>query len=78
MRVGEKDEEAWEVLELVDGVLKETGEVLKKQGKANLGEWVKEKLVETEGDAGRMVVLVSWLLDARAIAKRQGRADGAL
>lgn len=59
VRVGVKDEEAWEVLQLLSGVCKETGQVLKREGKGNLGEWVGEKLAETEGDAGRMIELVS-------------------
>ncbi|ORY89060.1 hypothetical protein BCR35DRAFT_300847 [Leucosporidium creatinivorum] len=55
VRVGVKDEEAWEMLELLAGVCTETGEVLQRMGKANLGEWVKEKLVETEGEPGKMI-----------------------
>ncbi|GAA5859445.1 hypothetical protein JCM1840_004620 [Sporobolomyces johnsonii] len=55
VKVGLKDEEAWECLELIVGVLKETGEVLKKEGKGNLGQWVSEKLVQTQGDSGEMV-----------------------
>lgn len=62
VRVGKKDDVAWEVLELLSGVCVETGEVLQGLGKANLGEWVKEKLVETEGEAGKMIVEVSFAL----------------
>lgn len=53
--VGEKDEEAWEVLELLTGVLNETGKVLKGLGKKNLGEWVKEALLETLGDSEELL-----------------------
>lgn len=55
VRVGEKDAEAWEVLELLVEVLKGTGEVLKKAGKKDLGAWMKETLVETGGESGAMV-----------------------
>lgn len=59
VRVGKKDEEAWEVLELLAGVCVETGEILRGLGKGCLGEWVREKLVETEADPGGMIVEVS-------------------
>ncbi|GAA5828048.1 hypothetical protein JCM11251_005709 [Rhodosporidiobolus azoricus] len=53
--VGEKDEEAWEVLELLTGVLNETGKVLRQKGKESLGEWVVGELKRTGGDTGEMV-----------------------
>ncbi|GAA5873649.1 hypothetical protein JCM8547_002667 [Rhodosporidiobolus lusitaniae] len=53
--VGEKDEEAIEVCELLAGVLRETGEALQSEGKTSLGEWVAAKLRETGGDVGEMV-----------------------
>lgn len=53
--MGEKDAEAWEVLELVCGVLNETGTILKRLGKRSLGEWVEGELTETEADEGEMV-----------------------
>jgi hypothetical protein len=62
VRVGKKDDEAWEVLELLSGICVETGEVLQREGKRNLGEWIKEKLVETEADSGKMIVEVSCAL----------------
>ncbi|GJN90455.1 hypothetical protein Rhopal_003466-T1 [Rhodotorula paludigena] len=40
VRVGEKDEEAFEVLELLVGVLRETGAVLQREGAASLGVWL--------------------------------------
>lgn len=60
VRVGEKDAEAWEVLELLVEVLKGTGQVLKKAGKKDLGAWVKDALVETGGEPGAMVEKVRW------------------
>ncbi|GAA5893153.1 hypothetical protein JCM6882_003899 [Rhodosporidiobolus microsporus] len=53
--VGEKDDEAWEVLELLVGVLNQTGEVLKLLGKDSLGEWIAGELRRTGGDVGEMV-----------------------
>ncbi|GAA6004047.1 hypothetical protein JCM10207_006531 [Rhodosporidiobolus poonsookiae] len=55
VRVGEKDAEAWEILELLTGVLNETGGILQGLGKKDLGSWVREKLEQTNGDAGAMV-----------------------
>lgn len=55
VKMGEKDEEAWEILELLAGVLTQTGKILKDFGKKNLGEWVKEALLETLGDAEEMI-----------------------
>lgn len=59
VRVGEKDDEAIEVLELLSGVLNQTGEILKTAAKKNLGEWVRERLEMTEGDVGAMIIAVS-------------------
>lgn len=59
--VGEKDEEAWEILELACGVLRETGGVLKMEGKGSLGAWVGDKLVETGGDENLMLRLVCYI-----------------
>ncbi|KAM0753964.1 hypothetical protein T439DRAFT_378071 [Meredithblackwellia eburnea MCA 4105] len=56
VKVGEKDNEAWEILELVAGVLTETGQVLKTLGKRDLGQWVKDELIKTEGNEGEMLV----------------------
>ncbi|GAA6042337.1 hypothetical protein JCM8097_003853 [Rhodosporidiobolus ruineniae] len=53
--VGEKDDEAFEILGLLEGVLRQTGEVLQREGKASLGEWVVAKLKQTDGDVGKMV-----------------------
>lgn len=59
VKVGTKDDEANEILELVAETLKSTGMVLRSQGKRCLGEWVAEALKETNGDAGGMVHKVS-------------------
>lgn len=59
VKVGEKDPEAFEILELLAGVLNQTGEILKKAGKKDLGEWVKDALVELDGEVGAMIVKVS-------------------
>ncbi|GAA5979927.1 hypothetical protein JCM11641_007588 [Rhodosporidiobolus odoratus] len=53
--VGEKDEEAWEILELLANVCVQTGAVLQRESKATLGEWVVAKLNETQGDVAKMV-----------------------
>ena len=58
VKVGEKDAEAFEILELLAGVLNETGAILKKAGKKDLGEWVKDALVELDGEVGAMIVKV--------------------
>ncbi|KAK4698762.1 hypothetical protein P7C70_g7507, partial [Phenoliferia sp. Uapishka_3] len=56
VKVGEKDAEAFEILELLVGVLNETGAILKKAGKKDLGEWVKDALIEADGEVGVMIV----------------------
>ncbi|KAI5481262.1 DUF2419 family protein [Pseudohyphozyma bogoriensis] len=56
VKVGEKDADAFEVLELLAGTLNETGKVLQKEGKKDLGAWLGAKLDETGGDAPKMVV----------------------
>jgi hypothetical protein len=59
VKIGEKDEEAWEILESWTKVLKETGTILKVLKYESLGEWVAETLGETGGDAGAFLVEVS-------------------
>lgn len=59
VRVGEKDEEAFEVLDLLVGVLRETGAVLQQKGAASLGVWVRGALERAEGQAGAFVREVS-------------------
>ena len=80
VRVGTKDEEAIEILELVAETVKSTGQVLKSQGKRNLGQWVLEALKEVNGDAGQMVYKVSeWRAAGDDVAARrrcEGGADG--
>ncbi|KAK4050717.1 hypothetical protein OIO90_004939 [Microbotryomycetes sp. JL221] len=55
VKVGEKDEEAFEVLELLEKALRETGEALQKEGKRSFGEWVRDALVETEAKVEQML-----------------------
>ncbi|GAA6043443.1 hypothetical protein NBRC10512_007445 [Rhodotorula toruloides] len=55
VKVGEKDEEAFEILGLLAGVLNETGEVLERLEKQSMGAWLLEKLVEAEGDGAKLV-----------------------
>lgn len=59
VKIGEKDEEAWEILESWTRVLKETGAILKVLRNASLGEWVAETLQTTGGDSGAFLVQVS-------------------
>lgn len=44
MRIGEPDKEAKEIVQLVQGVMNETGNILLKSGKENLGAWVADTL----------------------------------
>ncbi|KPV74126.1 uncharacterized protein RHOBADRAFT_66540, partial [Rhodotorula graminis WP1] len=53
--VGVKDDEALEVLELLAGVLQQTGAALRAAGHESLGAWVHESLVAAEGNAGAFV-----------------------
>jgi hypothetical protein len=55
VHVGEKDEEAFEILGLLVGVLNETGAELDRLGKRSLGAWLFEKLVDAEGDGEKLV-----------------------
>lgn len=66
VKMGVKDDEAFEILDLLAEVCKSTGEVLRDAGKRSLGEWVYEKLGEAEGDAGVLVHAVSGAGPARA------------
>ena len=61
VKVGIKDEEAWEILELLCDACHSTGKALQKEGMASLGAWVKGKLIETEGDSGKMIEAVGRL-----------------
>ncbi|KAK9896081.1 hypothetical protein P389DRAFT_74342 [Cystobasidium minutum MCA 4210] len=47
MRIGEPDKEAKEIVQLVQGVMNETGNILLKSGKKNLGAWVADTLKQT-------------------------------
>ena len=55
VKVGMKDEEAFEVLGSLEKVLKETGRVLNELGYESLGEWFKEELCRLNGDSGAMI-----------------------
>ncbi|PRQ69882.1 hypothetical protein AAT19DRAFT_11903 [Rhodotorula toruloides] len=55
VKVGEKDEEAFEILGLLAGVLKETSEVLDRLGNRSIGAWLLEKLGDAEGDGPKLV-----------------------
>jgi len=55
VKVGTKDPDAFEVLELLEKVLKETGGVLTELGYESLGEWFKEELCRLNGDSGAMI-----------------------
>ncbi|GAA5985819.1 hypothetical protein JCM10908_007127 [Rhodotorula pacifica] len=55
VKVGVKDEEAFEVLGLLVGVLNETGEILQREGKASLGVWLREALERAAGDGFEVV-----------------------
>ncbi|SGY62855.1 BQ5605_C007g04744 [Microbotryum silenes-dioicae] len=55
VKVGEKDDDAFEILELIVRVLNRTGEVLKKEGKEDLGHWVQQALLEVEGESEQML-----------------------
>ncbi|KAK4050855.1 hypothetical protein OIV83_003277 [Microbotryomycetes sp. JL201] len=55
VKVGERDPDAIEILELVEKALKETGQALEQSNKRSLGEWVQDSLIETNADAGRML-----------------------
>ncbi|GAA5917022.1 hypothetical protein JCM8208_001713 [Rhodotorula glutinis] len=53
--VGVKDGEAFEVLELLAGVLRQTGAALQAAGCESLGAWVHEALMRAKGSAGAFV-----------------------
>ncbi len=53
--VGEKDKDAYEIVESLGEVLRETGEILEKGGWKNLGEWMSEMLKSTGGAVGGMI-----------------------
>ncbi|GAA6063306.1 hypothetical protein JCM10212_006716 [Sporobolomyces blumeae] len=55
VKVGTKDDEAFELLGLVEGVLHETGETLDALGMADLGTWVEQELLRTRGEVASMV-----------------------
>ncbi|BGO95574.1 hypothetical protein NBRC10512_007831 [Rhodotorula toruloides] len=55
VKVGEKDDEAFEILGLLAGVLNKTGEMLERLGKRSMGAWLLEKLVEAEGGGAKLV-----------------------
>ncbi|GAA5881639.1 hypothetical protein JCM3774_005705 [Rhodotorula dairenensis] len=50
VKVGVKDDEAFEVMQLLVGVLNETGEILQREGRRSLGVWLREALERAAGD----------------------------
>lgn len=59
VRMGERDAEAYEIVTLLARVMNETGKILKEGGWKDLGEWMKEALILTKGDAELMLEKVS-------------------
>lgn len=59
--VGEKDKEAYEIVESLGGVLRETGEILEKGAWKDLGEWTSQMLKSTAGDVGGMIEKVRFV-----------------
>ncbi|GAA5992446.1 hypothetical protein JCM5350_001595 [Sporobolomyces pararoseus] len=55
VKVGTKDEEAFEILELLVRVLNETGEILESLEKSCLGEWFRDELSRLKGDSNAMI-----------------------
>jgi len=55
VKVGTKDAEAFEILELVVGVLNETGQILEDLEMKDFGEWFEGELCRTKGDSGAMI-----------------------
>ncbi|GAA5963447.1 hypothetical protein JCM3765_003075 [Sporobolomyces pararoseus] len=55
VQIGTKDEEAFEILELLEKVLNETGEVLESLDKNCLGEWFRDELCRLNGDSAAMI-----------------------
>lgn len=55
VKIGVKDEEAFEVLQLLVGVLHETGRILQEMGAKSLGVWLRETLERAEGDGFQVV-----------------------
>ncbi|GAA5852516.1 hypothetical protein JCM9279_003482 [Rhodotorula babjevae] len=53
--VGVKDDDAFEVLELLAGVLRQTGAALQAAGSDSLGAWVQDALIEAQGSAGAFI-----------------------
>lgn len=64
VKVGTKDAEAFEILELVVKVLHETGETLQQLDAKNLGEWFENELCRTSGDSGAMIHSVRLTLES--------------
>ncbi|GAA6053115.1 hypothetical protein JCM3770_002860 [Rhodotorula araucariae] len=55
VQIGEKDADAFEILELLVGVLRETGAVLHAQGCRSLGVWLRAALNRADGHPGALV-----------------------
>lgn len=70
--VGVKDDEAFEVLELLAGALRETGDVLQREGCPSLGVWVRGALERADGSTGVFVHEVSRLGSLLARCRARG------
>lgn len=54
-----KDEEAWTIARELAGVCNETGKILAEGKFASLGAWMVKCLVDTQGDVGEVLKMVS-------------------
>lgn len=66
VKIGIKDEEAFEVLELLAGVLNESGAVLERLDVESLGVWMRGVLGRAQGDGAAVVREVSFRLGFRS------------
>lgn len=78
MKIGEPDKEAKEIVQLVTGVMNETGEILLKLGKPNLGAWVVDTLNQTKELTAeqRASYLVKALADTFPAFRDEGDVQG--
>lgn len=78
VKIGEPDNEAREIVRLVQGVMNETGNILVKLGKKNLGAWVADTLNQTKELSGqhRASYLVKALADTFPAFRDEGDVKG--
>lgn len=78
IHIGERDAEAAEIVHLVQGVMNQTGQILVKQGKKNLGQWVVDTLKQTVDMTAeqRASYLVKALADTFPAFKDEGIVKG--